>query len=132
MVGWCSDKGPSQGSSGSDARALRPPQTTNLLRAHLAIFTRILFILTLRRAGERAGWMAERVSTSERTHEIQRKMLDAAGLLIAVLLLVGCETVSSNATAGRPPIVEYSASDQTRAAIEIEACRRGNGDADGL
>ena len=37
-----------------------------------------LFILNLRRAGERAGLLAERLSTSEKTHEIQRKMLDAA------------------------------------------------------
>ena len=37
-----------------------------------------LFLLNLRRAGERAGRLAERLSTSERTHEIQRQMLDAA------------------------------------------------------
>ena len=37
-----------------------------------------LFLLNLRRAGERAGRLAERLSTSEKTHEIQRQMLDAA------------------------------------------------------
>ena len=37
-----------------------------------------LFLLNIRRAGERAGRLAERLSTSERTHEIQRQMLDAA------------------------------------------------------
>lgn len=37
-----------------------------------------LFIMNLRRAGERAGRLAERLSTSEKTHEIQRQMLDAA------------------------------------------------------
>ena len=37
-----------------------------------------LFLLNLRRAGERAGRLAERISTSERTHDIQRQMLDAA------------------------------------------------------
>jgi hypothetical protein len=37
-----------------------------------------LFLLNLRRAGERAGRLAERLSTSERTYEIQRQMLDAA------------------------------------------------------
>jgi hypothetical protein len=37
-----------------------------------------LFLLNLRRAGERAGRLAERHSTSEKTHEIQRQMLDAA------------------------------------------------------
>ena len=44
----------------------------------LAILTIALFLLNLRRAGERAGRLAERLSTSERTHEIQRQMLDAA------------------------------------------------------
>ena len=44
----------------------------------LAAITIALFIMNLRRAGERAGRLAERLSTSERTHEIQRQMLDAA------------------------------------------------------
>ena len=44
----------------------------------LAALTIALFLLNLRRAGEHAGRLAERLSTSERTHEIQRQMLDAA------------------------------------------------------
>jgi len=44
----------------------------------LATVTIALFMLNLRRAGERAGRLAERLSTSERTHEIQRQMLLAA------------------------------------------------------
>jgi hypothetical protein len=44
----------------------------------LAALTIALVLLNLRRAGERAGRLAERLSISERTHEIQRKMLDAA------------------------------------------------------
>ncbi|MDP2740548.1 MAG: hypothetical protein Q8O82_18000 [Pseudorhodobacter sp.] len=44
----------------------------------LAAITIALFMLNLRRAGERSGRLAERLSTSERTHEIQRQMLDAA------------------------------------------------------
>ena len=44
----------------------------------LTAATIALFLLNLRRAGERAGRLAERLSTSERTHEIQRQMLDAA------------------------------------------------------
>lgn len=44
----------------------------------LAIITIALFLLNLRRAGEHAGRLAERLSTTERTHEIQRQMLDAA------------------------------------------------------
>ena len=43
-----------------------------------SILTIALFLLNLRRAGERAGRLAERLSTSEKTHEIQRQMLDAA------------------------------------------------------
>jgi len=35
-------------------------------------------LLNLRRAGECAGRLAERLSTSEKTREIQRQMLDAA------------------------------------------------------
>ena len=44
----------------------------------LVALTIALFLLNLRRAGEHAGRLAERLSTSERTHEIQRQMLDAA------------------------------------------------------
>jgi len=44
----------------------------------LPAFTIALFLLNLRRAGERAGRLEERLSTSEKTHEIQRQMLDAA------------------------------------------------------
>jgi len=44
----------------------------------LATLTVILFLLTLRRSGEQAGRLAERLSTSEKAHEIQRQMLDAA------------------------------------------------------
>jgi len=44
----------------------------------LAATTIALFLLNLRRAGERAGRLTERLSSSEKTHEIQRQMLDAA------------------------------------------------------
>ncbi|MDO5757947.1 MAG: hypothetical protein Q4P24_10595 [Rhodobacterales bacterium] len=44
----------------------------------LAATTIALFLLNHRRAGERAGRLAERLQTSEKTHEIQRQMLDAA------------------------------------------------------
>jgi hypothetical protein len=44
----------------------------------LAATALALFILNLRRAGERTGRLAERLSTSERTHEIQRQMLEVA------------------------------------------------------
>jgi hypothetical protein len=41
----------------------------------LAVF---LFLLTLRRSGERAGRLAERLETSEKVNDVQRQMLDAA------------------------------------------------------
>ncbi len=44
----------------------------------LVTLTITLFILNLRRAGERAGRAAERMDQLERTHDIQRQMLGAA------------------------------------------------------
>ena len=37
-----------------------------------------LFLLSLRRSGERAGRLAERLENQEKTNEIQRRMLEAA------------------------------------------------------
>ena len=65
MIGWIANLL----TSGTARKAL------GLLLAPLTI---TLFLLGLRRAGERAGRLAERLSTSERTYEIQRQMLDAA------------------------------------------------------
>ncbi len=44
----------------------------------LAAITIALFLLNLRRAGERTGRLAERLQASEKAHDIQRQMLDAA------------------------------------------------------
>lgn len=44
----------------------------------LAAVTIALFVINLRRAGERAGRAAERLEHLERSSDIQRKMLDAA------------------------------------------------------
>ena len=44
----------------------------------LAATTIALFLLNLRRAAERTGRLVERLSSSEKTHEIQRQMLEAA------------------------------------------------------
>ncbi len=38
----------------------------------------LLFLFALRRSGERAGRLAERLETSEKVNDIQRQMLDAA------------------------------------------------------
>ena len=44
----------------------------------LVALTIALFLLNLRRSGERAGRAAERLDNLERSHAIQRQMLDAA------------------------------------------------------
>jgi len=38
----------------------------------------LLFLLSLRRSGERMGRLAERLETAEKSHEAQRRMLEAA------------------------------------------------------
>lgn len=38
----------------------------------------LLFLLALRRSGERAGRLAERLETTEKVNDVQRQMLDAA------------------------------------------------------
>jgi hypothetical protein len=37
-----------------------------------------LYLLALRRSGERAGRLAERLESMEKTHDAQRRMLEAA------------------------------------------------------
>ena len=49
----------------------------------------------------------------------------AAALLIATLWLTGCAMGGSDTRAPCPPVVEYSASDQVRAAEEVEALPEG-------
>ena len=49
----------------------------------LAAITIALFLLNLRRAGERTGRLVERLQTSEKTHDIQRQMLEAASRRLA-------------------------------------------------
>ncbi|WP_374628872.1 hypothetical protein [Pannonibacter indicus] len=38
----------------------------------------LLFLLSLRRSGERAGRLAERLVTTEKANDVQRRMLEAA------------------------------------------------------
>ncbi|QFQ87424.1 hypothetical protein F8A10_08290 [Paracoccus kondratievae] len=38
----------------------------------------LLFLLALRRSGERAGRLAERLKTTEKANDVQRQMLEAA------------------------------------------------------
>jgi predicted PurR-regulated permease PerM len=48
------------------------------LRYVVTVFAILLFLLTLRRSGERVGRLAERLETREKVNEVQRTMLEAA------------------------------------------------------
>ena len=56
--------------------ATRPWARTALRYGAIAMAV-LLFLLALRRSGERAGRMAERLETTEKAHDIQRRMLEA-------------------------------------------------------
>jgi type II secretory pathway component PulJ len=58
--------------------ALARPWVRRAAAFALVTLTIILFLLNLRRAGERAGRATERLETLERTDAIHRQMLDAA------------------------------------------------------
>ena len=47
------------------------------LRYGVTALAILLFLLALRRSGERAGRLAERLETKEKTNEIKRRMLEA-------------------------------------------------------
>lgn len=48
------------------------------LRYGVTALAILLFLLALRRSGERAGRLAERLETTEKSHDVQRRMLEAA------------------------------------------------------
>ena len=48
------------------------------LRYGAISLTIVLFLLSIRRSGERIGRIAKRLETTEKTNEIQRRMLEAA------------------------------------------------------
>jgi hypothetical protein len=60
------------------AGILTRPGARRVAAIALAALTIALFILNLRRSGERAGRAAERLNHLERTNAIHRQMLDAA------------------------------------------------------
>lgn len=57
---------------------LARPWARRVAALALVALTIALFILNLRRTGERAGRAAERLDQLEQTHAIHRQMLDAA------------------------------------------------------
>lgn len=48
------------------------------LRHGAIVLAVLLFLLTFRRSGERAGRLAERLETPEKSNDVQRRMLEAA------------------------------------------------------
>lgn len=54
------------------------PWARAALRYGVTAFAILLFLLALRRFGERAGRLAERLDTREKANEVQRRMLEAA------------------------------------------------------
>ena len=54
------------------------PWTRAALRYGAIALTILLFLLALRRSGERAGRLAERLETMEKSNDVQRQMLEAA------------------------------------------------------
>lgn len=85
----------------------------------------LLFLLSIRRAGERTGRLVERLETMKNANDVQRRMLEArlAVLAIATIWLAGCATVGSDQSGfgACPPVVEYSREVQAKAAEEIAA-----------
>lgn len=47
------------------------------LRYGAIVLAVLLFLLSLRRSGERAGRLAERIETTEKANDVQRRMLEA-------------------------------------------------------
>jgi hypothetical protein len=54
------------------------PMTRAALRYGAIALAIVLFLLSIRRAGERAGRLAERLETTEKVNNVQRQMLEAA------------------------------------------------------
>ena len=54
------------------------PWVRAALRYGALAITGLLFLLSLRRSGERAGRLAERLETMEKANDVQRRMLEAA------------------------------------------------------
>ncbi|ALA18567.1 hypothetical protein AL346_15540 [Chelatococcus sp. CO-6] len=54
------------------------PWVRAALRYGAIVLAVLLFLLSLRRSGERAGRLAERLETTEKANDVQRRMLEAA------------------------------------------------------
>ena len=54
------------------------PWMRSALRCGAIALAVLLFLFALRRSGERAGRLAERLEATEKTNDVQRRMLEAA------------------------------------------------------
>ena len=54
------------------------PSSRITLRYGAVALAILLFLLSIRRAGERVGRLAERLATTEKANDVQRRMLEAA------------------------------------------------------
>jgi hypothetical protein len=54
------------------------PWVRAALRYGAIVLAVLLFLLSLRRSGEQAGRLAERLETMEKANDVQRQMLEAA------------------------------------------------------
>nr|WP_085881069.1 hypothetical protein [Antarctobacter heliothermus] len=54
------------------------PWARAALRYGAIAFAILLFLLSIRRAGERTGRIAERLESTEKANDVQRRMLEAA------------------------------------------------------
>jgi hypothetical protein len=54
------------------------PSVRFALRYGAVALAVVLFLLSIRRAGERTGRLAERLATTEKANDVQRRMLEAA------------------------------------------------------
>lgn len=59
-------------------RIAASPWVRGALRYGAIVLAVLLFLLSLRRSGERAGRLAERLETMEKANDVQRQMLEAA------------------------------------------------------
>jgi len=64
--------------AGLIARATASSWAHAVLRRGLSVAAVLLFLLSIRRAGERTGRLLERLEAMERTNDAQREMLEAA------------------------------------------------------
>ena len=90
----------------------------------------LLFLLTLRRSGERAGRLAERSKPSRRsmTSNARCSTRQLAVLVIAAISLIACATATFDPRMATvcPPCVEHSREVQAHAADELDLLPDGS------